>query len=170
VAIFQWGWLGAVFGVDEGRPLMSNFPIIIVGILFGLAMDYQVFLVSRIHESHVRGLSNRDAILDGFGRSANVVVAAATIMMAVFAGFALSGSDLVASLAFALAAGVLVDAFLVRMIFVPAMLMLVGTKSWWIPAWLDRILPTIDTEGRTLDGAHDSGSRVAPAMGAAADD
>jgi RND superfamily putative drug exporter len=154
VAIFQWGWLGSVFGVEEGRPLMSIFPIIIVGILFGLAMDYQVFLVSRMHEAHVRGLSNRDAILDGFGRSASVVVAAATIMFAVFAGFAFSGLGIVAALAFALATGVLVDAFLVRMVIVPSALMLIGNASWWLPGWLDRVLPTIDTEGRTLHGAH----------------
>ena len=154
VAIFQWGWLGGIFNVEEGRPLQSVFPIIIVGILFGLAMDYQVFLVSKIHEAHVRGLSTRDAILDGFGRSASVVVAAATIMFSVFAGFAFSGLDIVAALAFALAAGIVVDAFLVRMVVVPASQMLLGNATWWIPSWLDRILPTIDTEGRTLEQRH----------------
>ena len=142
------------FNVEEGRPLQSVLPIIIVGILFGLAMDYQVFLVSKIHEAHVRGLSTRDAILDGFGRSASVVVAAATIMFSVFAGFAFSGLDIVAALAFALAAGIVVDAFLVRMVVVPASQMLLGNATWWIPSWLDRILPTIDTEGRTLEQRH----------------
>lgn len=156
VAIFQWGWFGALFSIEEGRPLQSVFPIVIVGILFGLAMDYQVFLVSKIHEAHVRGFSTREAIMTGFGRSASVVVAAATIMIAVFAGFAFSGLDIVAALAFALVAGILFDAFIVRMIVVPASLMLLGNASWWIPAWLDRILPTIDTEGRTLDGSHDN--------------
>lgn len=170
VAIFQWGWFGSVFGVEEGKPLMSIFPIIIVGILFGLAMDYQVFLVSRIHEAHVRGLSNRNAIQDGFGRSASVVVAAATIMMAVFAGFALSGLEIVASLAFALAVGVLVDAFVVRMIVVPATLMIIGKASWWIPSWLDRLLPTIDTEGRTLEEIDRKVPRFVPAVSASADD
>lgn len=155
VAIFQWGWFGALFNVEEGRPLQSVFPIIIVGILFGLAMDYQVFLVSKIHEAHVRGLSTRDAILNGFGRSASVVVAAATIMISVFAGFAFSGLDIVAALAFALAAGIVVDAFLVRMVVVPASQMLLGNATWWIPAWLDRVLPTVDTEGRTLMHLHD---------------
>jgi RND superfamily putative drug exporter len=151
VAIFQWGWFGSLFGVEEGRPLQSVFPIVIVGILFGLAMDYQVFLVSKIHEAHVRGMSTRDAIHDGFSRSASIVVAAAAIMTSVFAGFALSGLDIVASLAFALAVGVLIDAFVVRMIVVPATLMLVGRMSWWLPRPLDRILPMIDTEGRTLE-------------------
>jgi RND superfamily putative drug exporter len=165
VAVFQWGWLGSIFKLKEGQPILSLLPIIIVGILFGLAMDYQVFLVSRIHEAHSRGLSTKEAIHDGFGRSAAIVGAASMIMASVFFGFGFSGgSALVASLAFALATGVLIDAFVVRMILIPATLTLLGEKSWWMPRWLDRLLPIIDTEGRTLEGAHLQGNRsVGPA-------
>lgn len=153
IAFFQWGWLTELTGVKEGQPILSLMPIIIVGILFGLAMDYQVFLVSRIHEAHVRGLSPQEAIRYGFGRASSVVAAAALIMAAVFFGFGLSGSTVVASLAIALASGVLIDAFVVRMIIVPAALMLLGRSAWWVPRWLDKVMPHIDTEGRTLETA-----------------
>lgn len=155
IAIFQWGWLDPVISAPQGNPLLSLLPIILTGILFGLAMDYQVFLVSRIHEAHHRGLSAREAILDGFGRSAPVVVAAAAIMAAVFGGFALSPSSLVGSIALGLAVGVVADAFIVRMILVPATLALLGNAAWWVPRWLDRILPQLDTEGLSLDNEDD---------------
>jgi RND superfamily putative drug exporter len=151
VAVFQWGWLDTVIQAPQGNPLMSLLPLLVVGILFGLAMDYQVFLVSRIHEAHAKGLSPKEAILDGFGRSAFVVAAAAVIMLAVFGGFSLSHSSIVASIAFALAVGVLADAFIVRMVLMPAVLSLAGRAGWWIPRWLDRALPRIDAEGATLD-------------------
>lgn len=150
-AVFQWGWLDPIITAPQGNPLMSLVPLLVVGILFGLAMDYQVFLVSRIHEAHAKGLSPKEAILDGFSRSAFVVVAAALIMFAVFGGFALSGSSIVASIALALTVGVLADAFIVRMIIMPAVLSLTGKAAWWMPRWLDRALPTIDAEGATLD-------------------
>jgi len=151
VAVFQWGWAGALVGLDEARPLGSLVPLIAVGVLFGLAMDYQVFLVSRMHEAHKQGLHTRAAVLKGFGQASPVVVAAAAIMAAVFAGFAFSGGDaMVASIGLTLTVGVLVDAFLVRMILVPAALQLLGEASWWIPRWLDRMLPDIDTEGAAL--------------------
>ncbi|MEK6310714.1 MAG: MMPL family transporter, partial [Curtobacterium sp.] len=151
IAIFQWGWLDPLISAPQDNPLLSLLPIILTGILFGLAMDYQVFLVSRIHEAHHRGLSAKEAILDGFGRSAPVVVAAAAIMAAVFGGFALSPSSLVGSIALGLAVGVVADAFIVRMILVPAALALLGNAAWWVPKWLDRILPQLDTEGLALD-------------------
>jgi len=151
VAIFQWGWLGPLVQAPQGNPLLSLLPIVVTGILFGLAMDYQVFLVSRIHEAYRHGLSPTDAIRAGFERSAPVVIAAAAIMTAVFAGFALSPSSLVGSIALALAVGVIADAFFVRMIFVPAVLALLGRSAWWIPRWLDRVLPDLDVEGATLD-------------------
>jgi len=150
VAVFQWGWLDALVQAPQGNPLLSLLPIILTGILFGLAMDYQVFLVSRMHEAVARGLSPKEAILDGFGRSAAVVVAAAGIMTAVFTGFALSPSSLVGSIALGLAIGVVADAFVVRMIAVPATLVMLGRAAWWIPRWLDRVLPHLDTEGSNL--------------------
>ena len=155
IAIFQWGWLDPLISAPQGNPLLSLLPIILTGILFGLAMDYQVFLVSRIHEAHHRGLPPREAILDGFGRSAPVVVAAAAIMAAVFGGFALSPSSLVGSIALGLAVGVVADAFIVRMVLVPATLALLGSAAWWVPGWLDRILPQLDTEGLSLDSEDD---------------
>lgn len=153
VAVFQFGWLESLFPSPQGDPLLSFLPIIVAGILFGLAMDYQVFLVSRMHEAHERGYSPREAILDGFGRSAPVVIAAAAIMTAVFGGFALAGSSLVASIALGLAVGVVADAFVVRMVLVPATLALLGRAAWWMPQWLQRVLPRIDTEGHALDAA-----------------
>lgn len=151
VAVFQWGLAGDLVSLVEARPLASLMPLIVVGVLFGLAMDYQVFLVSRMHEAHRQGLHTRAAVLRGFGKASPVVVAAAAIMAAVFAGFAFSGGDqMVASVGLALTVGVLVDAFLVRMILVPAALQLLGEASWWMPRWLDRILPTVDTEGESL--------------------
>ncbi|WP_314410985.1 MMPL family transporter [Streptomyces sp. DSM 40484] len=151
VAVFQWGWAGTLVGLDEARPLASLTPLIVVGVLFGLAMDYQVFLVARMHEAHRNGLPTRAAVLRGFGQASPVVVAAAAIMASVFAGFAFSGGDqMVASIGLALTVGVLVDALVVRMLLVPAALRLLGEASWWIPRALDRVLPNLDTEGSSL--------------------
>lgn len=153
VAVFQWGWADALFAAPTGSPMLSLLPILIVGILFGLAMDYQVFLVSRMKEAYSKGYSPKEAILDGFSKTAFVVVAAAAIMAAVFGGFALSPSPLVASIALALTIGVLADAFVVRMIIVPSALSLLGHKAWTMPRWLDKVLPEIDTEGHALEGS-----------------
>ncbi|PRY41392.1 MMPL family transporter [Umezawaea tangerina] len=149
VAIFQWGWFGDLFGVDNPGPLISLTPILVVGILFGLAMDYQVFLVSRMHEAHGGGEPNTAAIRTGFRQAAPVVVAAAVIMFAVFAGFFPGADATMMSIAFALAAGILVDAFVVRMVLVPAAMALLGERAWWLPRWLSR-LPRLDVEGATL--------------------
>ncbi|MFB7890601.1 MMPL family transporter [Microbacterium sp. NPDC056044] len=159
VAVFQWGWMDFIVPSPQGNPLLSLLPIVVTGILFGLAMDYQVFLVSRMHEAHARGLSPLEAIRAGFRHSAGVVVAAAAIMAAVFGGFAMSPSSLVGSIALALTVGVVADAFIVRMVLVPAALALLGRSAWWMPKWLDRILPTIDVEGAALES-----STPAPAL------
>ena len=149
VAVFQWGWLADAVNLDSSGPLISLTPIIVTGILFGLAMDYQVFLVSRMHEAHHRGLSAREAITTGFRQAAPVVVAAALIMFSVFAGFVPAGEATVKSIAFALAIGIFFDAFVVRMILVPAALALLGKAAWWLPSWL-RWLPSLDLEGARL--------------------
>jgi putative drug exporter of the RND superfamily len=151
VAVFQWGWLDAIIPAPQGDPMLSVLPIILVGVLFGLAMDYQVFLVSRIQEVHAQGKAPRVAIVEGFTRSAPVVVAGAAIMAFVFAGFASSEMAVAASIALGLTAGVIADAFIVRMILMPALLSLLGRSAWWLPKWLDRVVPRIDTEGHTLD-------------------
>lgn len=152
-AVFQWGWLADVFGVAQPAPLMSLLPIIVVGILFGLAMDYQVFLVSRIHEAYAHGADPREAVRAGFRRSAPVVVAAATIMAAVFGGFIASSDPMIASIALALTVGVLADAFIVRMVIIPGLLALLGRAAWWMPRWLDRVLPHVDVEGKAIEDA-----------------
>ncbi|NUT99682.1 MAG: MMPL family transporter [Saccharothrix sp.] len=149
VAVFQWGWLADAVNLDTTGPLISLTPIIVIGILFGLAMDYQVFLVSRMHEAHHRGAKPREAITTGFRQAAPVVVAAALIMFFVFAGFVPAGDPTMKSIAFALAIGIVVDAFVVRMILVPAALALLGRSAWWLPSWL-RWLPELDVEGTAL--------------------
>ncbi|GIG87716.1 MMPL family transporter [Plantactinospora endophytica] len=150
VAIFQWGWLAEVFGVDEPGPIMSMLPTLMVGLVFGLAMDYQVFLVSRMREEHVHGAAPTQAVVAGFAHGARVVTAAAVIMVAVFSGFLLSPDPLVKSIGFALAAAVVFDAFVVRMTIVPAAMTLLGRRAWWLPRWLDRSLPNVDVEGERL--------------------
>jgi RND superfamily putative drug exporter len=157
VAVFQWGWLGKLLGVPATGPIQSFMPIFLIGIAFGLSMDYEVFLGSRIKEAHAHGEPARPAVVSGFGRSGRVVVAAALIMMAVFAGFVTSSDILVKMIGFGLAVAVLLDAFVVRMTIVPAVLALLGKSAWWLPRWLDRALPHLDIEGESLEG------RVAPA-------
>ncbi|WP_030441905.1 MMPL family transporter [Actinoplanes subtropicus] len=150
VAVFQWGWLSRIVNVQVTGPLLSLSPIIIVGILFGLAMDYMVFMVSRMHEAHAHGAAPRDAVVTGFRQAAPVVVAAATIMFSVFAGFVPQGNDTVKPIAFALAIGILFDALVVRMIAVPAAIAIMGKAAWWLPSWL-RKLPALDVEGAALE-------------------
>ncbi|MEZ0492686.1 MMPL family transporter [Kineococcus sp. TBRC 1896] len=149
-AVFQWGWLTALVHADTTGPLLSLAPIIVVGILFGLAMDYQVFLVSRMHEAHARGTEPLTAVRTGFQQAAPVVVAAAAIMFSVFAGFVPEGDATIKPIAFALAIGVLADAVVVRMVAVPAALSLLGARAWWLPRWL-RWLPVLDVEGAALE-------------------
>ncbi|MFD3545215.1 MMPL family transporter [Streptomyces sp. NPDC058655] len=150
VAVFQWGWLGSLFGVEQTGPIMSMMPIFMVGVVFGLAMDYEVFLVTRMREAYVHGERPGQAVVTGFQYSARVVVAAAVIMIAVFSGFLGASDQMVKMIGFGLAVAVLFDAFVVRMAIVPAVLALLGHKAWWLPAWLDRLLPDVDVEGESL--------------------
>ena len=159
-AVFEWGWFGSLLNVEQTAPVISFLPILLMGILFGLAMDYEVFLVSRIREEYVhrsrrsgRGTSAdaSAAIEEGFVSSSRVVVAAAVIMFAVFAAFVPEGEGPIKTIAFGLAVGVFVDAFLVRMTLVPAVLALLGRSAWWLPRWLDRLLPSFDVEGEGLE-------------------
>ena len=150
VAIFQEG----VFGIFPGQPIVSFIPIFLIGVVFGLAMDYQVFLVTRIREAHVHGASYREAVVDGFRNSARVVTAAALIMTSVFAGFIFMDEPIVQSMGFALAAAVIFDAFVVRLVLIPALMYLMGEKAWYLPRWLDRIIPNVDIEGENLHRPH----------------
>ena len=157
-AVFQWGWFIGLVGLDTGGPLLSFLPIMVTGILYGLAMDYQVFLVSSMREAHAQGLRPRRAIVQGFEHASHVVVAAAIIMVSVFASFVFSDDATIKQFGFALAVGVLIDAFLVRMTLVPAVMSLLGRHAWWLPRWLDRFLPTIDLDGE----AHGATTTAAP--------
>lgn len=156
-AVFQWGWFIALVGLDTGGPLLSFLPIMVTGILYGLAMDYQVFLVSAMREAHAQGMPPRRAIVHGFEHSSHVVVAAAIIMISVFASFVFSDDPTIKQFGFALAVGVLIDAFLVRLTLVPAVMSLLGHSAWWLPRWLDRLLPTIDIEGDAQGERQDEG-------------
>jgi len=153
-AIYQWGWLGDLFGVHDPGPVLSFAPIIIMGVLFGLAMDYQLFLVSGMREAYVHGLPARTAVVAGLRSGRAVVTAAAIIMASVFGGFIFSHLGMVRPLGFGLAIGVLFDAFVVRMVLVPAVMHLCGDAAWWLPKWLDRIMPDVDVEGAALERAH----------------
>ncbi|MDQ7879482.1 MMPL family transporter [Microbacterium sp. QXD-8] len=163
-AVFEWGWGAELLHVDRTGPVISFMPIILMGVLFGLAMDYQVFLVSRMREDYVHARraaashstrGRRDialgAVRSGFTASARVVTAAAIIMFAVFAAFVPEGDSSIKPIALGLAVGIAVDAFLVRMTLVPAVMALLGDKAWWIPRWLDRILPHFDIEGEAVE-------------------
>lgn len=150
VAVYQWGWLGTVFDVANPGAVLSFLPIILIGVLFGLAMDYQVFITSGMRESFMHGENAKQAVRSGFSHAAAVVTAAAIIMVSVFAGFIFSHLTMVRPLGFAMAFGVLVDAFVVRMTIVPAVMYLLGEKAWWLPRWLSRILPDVDVEGAKL--------------------
>ncbi|MEV8374925.1 MMPL family transporter [Kribbella sp. NPDC056861] len=150
VAVFQKGWGASLFGVDAPGPLVSFLPIIMMGILFGLAMDYEVFIVSRVREEFVHGKAATEATIQGVGHGARVVTAAALIMAAVFAGFILVHDPIIKTIGFGLTIGVLIDAFVVRMAIVPAVLSLLGDRAWAFPKWLDRITPKVDIEGDSL--------------------
>jgi RND superfamily putative drug exporter len=149
--VFQDGVLASLFGVAQTGPLVSLLPVLIIGVIFGLAMDYQVFLVSRMREEVSHGAAPRDAVRDGFRHSARVVTAAGLIMISVFSGFILTNDPIVKSIGLAFATGILIDAFLVRMTLIPALMAVLDRHAWWLPRWLDRIVPNVDIEGVTLE-------------------
>ncbi|MFH8384497.1 MMPL family transporter [Kitasatospora sp. NPDC018058] len=153
VAVFQWGWLADLIGVEQTGPVMSMMPIFMIGVVFGLAMDYEVFLVTRIREGYVHGEQPGEAIVTGFRHNARVVTAAAFIMIAVFAGFIGMSEPMIKMMGLGLAAAVAFDAFVVRMTIVPAVLALLGRRAWWLPRWLDRLIPDVDVEGSKLHAA-----------------
>lgn len=153
-AVFQWGWLAEVFGIHNPGPILSFLPVILVGILFGLAMDYQLFLATGMREAYVHGSPARLAVAQGFRAGRTVVIAAALIMISVFGGFITSESVIIKSMGFGLSFGVLLDAIVVRMLLVPAIMHLLGRSAWWLPRWLDRIIPNADVEGAALERRH----------------
>lgn len=150
VAVFQWGWLKDLFGIQETAPIVSVLPILLIGVVFGLAMDYEVFLVTRMREEYVHGAAPTQAIVQGFRHSGRVVTAAAIIMISVFSGFLLDDVALIKSIGLGLGSAVFFDAFVVRMTIVPAVMTLLGRRAWALPKWLDRVLPNVDVEGEKL--------------------
>lgn len=160
-AVFEWGWFADALHVTRVGPVISFMPIVLMGVLFGLAMDYEVFLVSRMREDFVHtrrsrgGRGEREtavaAVRSGFTASARVVTAAGVIMFAVFAAFVPEGDSSLKPIALGLASGILIDAFLVRMTLVPAVMTLLGDKAWWMPQWLERLLPHFDIEGEAVE-------------------
>jgi putative drug exporter of the RND superfamily len=154
VFVFQEGHLGSLLNVETPAPVVSFLPVLLVGILFGLAMDYEVFLVSRVREDYVYHHDPDRAITAGMANSARVVTAAGLIMISVFGSFIFGDNAVIKSIGFALAVGVAIDAFVVRMTFVPAVLKLLGHAAWALPGWLDRILPDLDLEGTRLEASH----------------
>ncbi|WP_343239486.1 MMPL family transporter [Streptomyces sp. SID7909] len=147
VAVFQWGWGGPSLGVSGTVPIESYVPMMMFAIVFGLSMDYEVFLISRVHEAWLRTRDSRDAVAHGLEITARVITCAALIMVSVFAAFILSDDIVVKMLGLGLAVSVLIDATVVRLLLVPAVMTLLGRAAWWSPRWLDRVLPHIDTEG-----------------------
>jgi RND superfamily putative drug exporter len=147
VAVFQWGWGMSLIGLDETVPIVSFVPMFMFAVLFGLSMDYEVFLLSRIREEHLDGRDNRTSVINGISSTARVITSAALIMICVFAGFVLGPQPIVKMFGVGLATAVLVDATIVRVILVPATMRLMGEANWWMPRWLDRLLPNLDIEG-----------------------
>ncbi|WP_406427096.1 MMPL family transporter [Streptomyces sp. NBC_00147] len=164
VAVFQWGWLADIVGVDQPGPIMSMMPIFMIGVVFGLAMDYEVFLVTRMREAYVHGARPAEAVVTGFKHGGRVVGAAAVIMISVFSGFIMENDDMIKMMGFGLAIAVFFDAFVVRMAIVPAVLALLGKSAWWLPRWLDKLLPNMDVEGEKLH------KTLAPSSSPAAED
>jgi uncharacterized membrane protein YdfJ with MMPL/SSD domain len=150
VWVFQDGNLSELFSVAQAGPVVSFLPVLLIGILFGLAMDYEVFLVSRIREAYVRSGDPREAIVTGFGQSGRVVTAAAIIMVAVFGAFLLDPDPVIKSIGLSLAFGVLADAFIVRLTLVPAVMALLGRSAWKLPRRMERAMPDVDIEGEQL--------------------
>jgi RND superfamily putative drug exporter len=147
VAVFQWGWLKGVFGVEETVPIISFMPMMLFAILFGLSMDYEVFLLSRVREEYLHRRDSDAAVVEGIAATARVITSAALIMISVFAAFILGDDVGIKMFGLGLAAAVFIDATLVRIVLVPATMKLLGDWNWWLPGWLDRLLPNLDIEG-----------------------
>ncbi|MYI56465.1 MAG: MMPL family transporter, partial [Acidimicrobiia bacterium] len=150
VAVFQWGWGASLLGVDGTMAIISFLPVMSFAILFGLSMDYEVFILSRVREEWLRTGDARDSVIKGVGATARVITAAAAIMTAVFAGFLLGDQPVVKMIGLALAVAVLLDATVIRLILVPSTMVMFNRANWWLPRWLDRILPNVDIEGERL--------------------
>ncbi len=160
VAVFQWGWMKDLIGLQETTPIISFLPMLMFAILFGLSMDYEVFILSRIREDYVRTSNARHAVLSGLTSSARVITAAALIMISVFASFIIGDNPMLKMFGLGFSVAVFLDATVVRMMIVPAVMALFGDRAWWLPGWLDRIVPDLDVEGEHLIEQLDAGEDV----------
>ncbi|MFD0072274.1 MMPL family transporter [Streptomyces sp. NPDC127166] len=160
VAIFQWGWGSELLGLGSAGPIEPFLPVIMVSVLFGLSMDYQVFLVSRMYEEWLETGDNRRAVRVGLAETSRVINSAAVIMISVFLAFVLSGDRVIAMFGIALAAAVALDAFILRTLLVPALMHLLGGANWWLPKWLDRVLPRISIEPPECREAADARAKI----------
>jgi RND superfamily putative drug exporter len=145
--VFEWGWGHSLFRISEKAPVEVFIPVLLISILFGLSMDYEVFLVSRMHEEWVHSKDNRTAVTHGQAATGRVITAAASIMILVFASFALGDNVIIKQFGIGLAGAIIIDAFVVRTVLVPSLMHLFGARNWWLPSWLDRILPQLNVEG-----------------------
>jgi putative drug exporter of the RND superfamily len=148
VMVFQWGWGGSLIGLESTVPIVAFIPMFMFAVVFGLSMDYEVFLLSRIREHHLEGAGDREAIVRGLASTARVITAAALIMVAVFAGFVAGGDPSTKMFGLGMATAIALDATVVRMVLVPASMTLLGRANWWLPGWLDRLLPGGDRAAR----------------------
>lgn len=152
VMVFQWGWGASLFGIHQSLPIVSFIPMFMFAILFGLSMDYEVFILSRIREEYNHSGDNTESVIVGLTATARVITSAALIMIAVFISFVFGGEPTIKMMGVGLCTAVLVDATIVRMVLVPASMRLLGDANWWIPKWLDRIIPNLDIEGESRLG------------------
>jgi putative drug exporter of the RND superfamily len=172
-AVFQWGWAASLFGIDKTGPIEAFVPVLMFAIVFGLSMDYQVFLVSRIYEEWHRRGDNSEAVTHGLAATGKTITAAAAIMVLVFGSFILGGQRIIELFGLGLAGAVFLDALVVRSVLVPGLMMLAGKANWWLPRSLDRVLPHLNVEGSVEHEAparkpvtHSSpGSAPRPALG-----
>jgi RND superfamily putative drug exporter len=147
VMVFQWGWGASLIGLESTVPIVSFIPMFMFAILFGLSMDYEVFLLSRVREEYLASGDNEASVIHGIASTARVITSAALIMISVFGGFVFGSDPTTKMFGLGLATAIFVDATVVRMVLVPATMKLMGDANWWLPAWLDRVLPTVDIEG-----------------------
>jgi putative drug exporter of the RND superfamily len=162
VAVFQWGWAGALIGLETTVPVVSFIPMFMFAILFGLSMDYEMFLLSRVREEYVRTGDNGSAIVRGISGTARVITSAALIMVTVFLAFVFGEGPAIKMLGLGLATAIFVDATVVRMVLVPATMTLLGRANWWLPAWLDRLLPGVTVDSHDVQSG--TVSVAAPAL------
>ena len=169
VAVFQWGWLGGLFGLDGTYRIASPLPVIFFAVLFGLSMDYEVFLVSRIREAYHATGDNAESVARGLASTGRVITSGALIMVCVFLSFVTNPSPFVQMIGLGLATAIAIDATVVRMVLVPATMALMGRANWWLPGWLDRLLPHLSLESDPPAPATAPVSRAGPGAGRAAD-